>query len=92
MVHLFAGHEARGGDAHEEHAGHQLRERTVQHRGVDTLVRGLHLDDEAAEEAGEADEVQDDEEVVNEFHGFTLAERRAAKPEPRVHRASPGTA
>ena len=47
----------------------------MQHRRIYALVRGLHLDDEATQEAREADEVQDDEEVVDEFHAFTLAQR-----------------
>ena len=52
---------------------HQLGERAVEHRRVDALDGRAHLDDETAQERGQADEVQDEGELVCDFHSCTLA-------------------
>ena len=62
-------------DSNHDDAGDQGSEGAVKHPATHALVRALHLDDEAAKEKGEAEEVQDDEDIEDELHFHSLRSR-----------------
>ena len=41
----------------------------MHHGGIDPFVRGLHLDEKSTNNAGETDEMQDEDDVVDDVHG-----------------------
>ena len=41
----------------------------MHHGGIDPSVRGLHLDEKSTNNAGETDEMQDEDDVVDDVHG-----------------------
>ena len=58
-------------EADQDRAGDQHRQRTVQHRRDEAglaAAHRLHLREEAAEECGDADDVQADEEMDEYVH------------------------
>ena len=64
----------------------------MHHGGIDPPIRGLHLGEKSTNHAGETDEMQDEDDVVDDVHGTArdgslhLPHARGSTTPSRLHR------